>query len=186
VDTKKKELIGAFKNAGRTWSKEAEAVNVHDFLSDAQGRAVPYGIYDVTRNRGTVYVGSSGDTAPFAVDALAAWWDTAGRATYPTVAHLLILADGGDSNGCRTRLWKRQFQERLCDERGLIVTVCHYPPGCSKWNPIAHRLFGPTSLNWAGQPLAVARSTRGRAPPSDRAGSVRLTEGVVRAGVRPA
>ncbi len=153
VDTKKKELIGAFKNAGRAWSKEAEVVNVHDFPSDAQGRAVPYGVYDVTRNCGTVYVGSSGDTAQFAVDALAAWWDTAGRATYPTAAHLLILADGGGSNGCRTRLWKRQLQERLCDERGLRVTVCHYPPGCSKWNPIEHRLFGPISLNWAGQPL---------------------------------
>ncbi len=153
VDTKKKELIGAFKNAGRAWSQEAEAVNVHDFLSDAQGRAVPYGVYDVTRNQGTVYVGSSGDTAQFAVDALARWWDTVGRVTYPTAAHLLILADGGGSNGDRTRLWKRHLQERLCDGRGLTVTVCHYPPGCSKWNPIEHRLFGPISLNWAGKPL---------------------------------
>jgi len=153
VDTKKKELIGAFKNTGRAWGKEAEAVNVHDFLSDAQGRAVPYGVYDVTHNRGTVYVGSSGDTAQFAVDALARWWDTEGRVTYPTAAHLLIVADGGGSNGSRTRLWKQQLQERLCEERGLTVTVCHYPPGCSKWNPIEHRLFGPISLNWAGQPL---------------------------------
>ncbi len=153
VDTKKKELIGAFKNAGRAWGKEAEAVNVHDFLSDAQGRAVPYGIYDVTHTRGTVYVGASGDTAQFAVDALAAWWDTEGRTTYPGTAHLLILADGGGSNGCRTRLWKRQLQECLCDQRGVTVTVCHYPPGCSKWNPIEHRLFGPISLNWAGTPL---------------------------------
>jgi len=153
VDTKKKELIGAFKNAGRAWGKEAEAVNVHDFLSDAQGRAVPYGVYDVTQNRGTVYVGSSGDTAQFAVDALARWWDTEGRVTYPTAAHVLILADGGGSNGSRIRLWKQQLQERLCDGRGLTVTVCHYPPGCSKWNPIEHRLFGPISLNWAGKPL---------------------------------
>ncbi len=153
VDTKKKELIGAFKNAGRAWSREAEAVNVHDFPSDAQGRAVPYGVYDVTRNRGTVYVGGSGDTAQFAVDALARWWDTQGREAYPAAAHLLILADGGGSNGCRTRLWKQQLQERLCDERGLTVTVCHYPPGCSTWNPIEHRLFGPISLTWAGLPL---------------------------------
>ncbi len=153
VDTKKKELIGAFKNAGRAWSKEAEAVNVHDFPSDAQGRAVPYGIYDVARNRGTVYVGASGDTAQFAVEALATWWDTQGRLTYPTTTHLLLLADGGGSNGSRTRLWKQQLQERLCEERGLTVTVCHDPPGCSKWNPIEHRLFGPISLNWAGKPL---------------------------------
>jgi len=153
VDTKKKELIGAFKNAGRAWGKEAEAVNVHDFPSDAQGRAVPYGVYDVTHNRGTVYVGSSGDTAQFAVDALARWWETEGRATYPTAAHLLILADGGGSNGSRSHLWKQQLQERLCDGLGLAVTVCHYPPGCSKWNPIEHRLFGPISLNWAGKPL---------------------------------
>ena len=153
VDTKKKELIGTFKNAGRAWSQDAEAVNVHDFPSDAEGRAVPYGVYDVTRNRGTVYVGSSGDTAAFAVDALARWWDAAGRATYPTAAHLLILADGGGSNGYRSHLWKQQLQERLCDGLGLTVTVCHYPRGCSKWNPIEHRLFGPISLNWAGKPL---------------------------------
>jgi len=153
VDTKKKELIGAFKNAGRAGSQEAEAVNAHDFPSDAQGRAVPYGVYDVTHNRGTVYVGSSGDTAQCAVDALARWWDTAGRVTYPTAAHLLILADGGGSNGSRTRLWKQQLQERLCDGRGLTVTVCHYPPGCSTWNPIEHRLCGPISLNGAAQPL---------------------------------
>ncbi len=155
VDTKKKELIGAFKKAGRAWSQEAEAVNVHDFPSDAQGRAVPYGVYDVTRNRGTVYVAvdTSGDTAQFAVDALARWWETEGRATYPTAAHLLVLADGGGSNGYRSHLWKQQLQERLCDGLGLRVTVCYYPRGCSTWNPIAHRLFGPISLNWAAQPL---------------------------------
>jgi hypothetical protein len=153
VDTKKKELIGNFKNAGRAWSPEAEAVNVHDFLGDALGRAVPYGVYDPTHNRGAVYVGSSGDTAALAVDAVARWWDTVGRATFPQADHLLILADAGGSNGCRLRLWKQQLQERVCDRLGLTVTVCHYPTGCSKWNPIEHRLFGPISLNWAGIPL---------------------------------
>ncbi len=153
VDTKKKELIGNFKNAGRTWSQEAEAVNVHDFRQQGLGRAVPYGIYDVTHNRGVVYVGSSGDTAQFAVDALAQWWQTMGQTTFPQADHLLILADGGGSNGCRTRLWKQQLQAQLCDGLGLTVTVCHYPTGCSKWNPIEHRLFGPISLTWAGYPL---------------------------------
>ncbi len=153
VDTKKKELIGDFKNAGRAWSREAAVVNVHDFLSDARGRAVPYGVYDLTHNRGTVYVGSSGDTAAFAVDAIAGWWDTAGRAAFPQADHLLLLADAGGSNGCRLRLCKHQLQEQVCDRRGLTVTVCHYPTGCSKWNPIEHRLFGPVSLNWAGIPL---------------------------------
>jgi hypothetical protein len=153
VDTKKKELIGNFKNAGATWRREAEAVNVHDFLQEALGRAVPYGIYDVTHNRGTVYVGSSADTPQFAVDVLARWWDTTGRATYPQATKLLILADGGGSNASRSRVWKQQLQEQLCDERGVTVTVCHYPPGCSKWNPVEHRLFGPISVNWAGCPL---------------------------------
>jgi hypothetical protein len=116
VDTKKKELIGNFKNAGRTWSQEAEPVNVHDFRGQALGRAVPYGIYDLTHNRGTVYVGSSGDTAQFAVEALAQWWQTTGQSTFPQAEHLLILADGGGSNGYRSRLWKQQLQERVCDE----------------------------------------------------------------------
>jgi Rhodopirellula transposase DDE domain len=158
VDTKKKELIGNFKNAGQAWSPEAEAVNVHDFLGDALGRAVPYGIYDVTHNRGTVYVGSSGDTAQFAVDAIVQWWQTQGHRRFAGADHLLILADGGGSNGCRARLWKQQLQEHLCDGLGLTVTVCHYPTGCSKWNPIEHRLFGPISLNWAGKPLRTWES----------------------------
>lgn len=153
VDTKKKELIGAFKNTGRAWSMEAETVNVHDFLSDALERAVPYGIYDPTHNRGTVYVGSSGDTAQFAVDAIAQWWQTDRPLLFPGAVHLLILADGGGSNDWRSRLWKQQIQEHLCDGLGLTVTVAHYPTGCSKWNPIEHRLFGPISLNWAGKPL---------------------------------
>jgi len=153
VDTKKKEVIGNFKNAGQVWSREADAVNVHDFLSEGQGRAVPYGIYDVTANRGSVYVGASGDTPQFAVEAIARWWEGTGRTIYPDADHLLILADGGGSNGCRPRLWKQQGQERVCDRLGLTVTVCHYPTGCSKWNPIEHRLFSQISLNWVGKPL---------------------------------
>jgi len=155
VDTKKKELIGRFKNAGRVWSQAAEAVNAHDFRQEALGRAVPYGIYDLTHNRGTVYVGQSADTPRFAVDMLARWWIDEGQAAFPEARELLILADGGGSNSARSRVWKQQLQDQLCDRYGLAVTVCHYPPGCSKWNPIEHRLFGPISLNWAGQPLAT-------------------------------
>jgi hypothetical protein len=153
VDTKKKELIGNFKNAGQSWSREAEAVNVHDFRQDALGRAVPYGIYDLTRNCGTVCVGQSGDTPRFAVTALAHWWAEEGHLAFPGTDQLLILADAGGANGCQPRLWKQQLQEQLSDRFGLTVTVCHYPTGCSKWNPIEHRLFGPISVNWAGQPL---------------------------------
>ena len=153
VDTKKKELIGNFKNAGRTWSRAAEVVNSHDFLTDALGRAVPYGIYDVAANHGTVSVGSSGDTPQFAVDALAQWWENQGQRVYPHADHLVILADGGGSNGYRPRLWKQQLPEQLCDRLGLTVTVSHYPTGCSQWNPIEHRLVGPISLTWAGKPL---------------------------------
>jgi hypothetical protein len=161
VDTKKKELIGNFKNAGRAWGREADAVNVHDFRDDALGRAVPYGIYDVTAHQGAVYVGVSGDTPAFAVAAMTRWWEGRGRADYPRADHLLVLADGGGSNGHRPRLWKQQVQAHLCDRLGLTVTVCHYPTGCSKWNPIEHRLFGPISLNWAGKPLRTWESLLG-------------------------
>ena len=153
VDTKKKELIGNFKNAGQSWSPAAEAVNVHDFPNDALGRAVPYGIYDLLHNQGTVYVGSSADTAHFAVDVIVRWWETVRRPRFGLAEQLLILADAGGSNGCRSRLWKQQLQAQLCDRFGLTVTVCHYPTGCSKWNPVEHRLFGPISINWAGKPL---------------------------------
>lgn len=153
VDTKKKELIGNFKNPGQAWSREAEPVNVHDFPQDALGRAVPYGLYDLLHNRGTVYVGSSADTPQFAVEALTRWWATEGRAAYPHADRLLILADAGGSNGCRPRQWKYQLQEQVSDRFGLTVTVCHYPTGCPKWNPIEHRLFSHISLNWAGKPL---------------------------------
>jgi hypothetical protein len=153
VDTKKKELIGNFKNAGQAWSRAAEAVNIHDFPADGLGRAVPYGIYEVGTNHGTVCVGSSADTPEFAVATIAHWWEHRGVAAYAEADHLLILADGGGSNGARPRAWKQHLQEQVCDRLGLTVTVCHYPPGCSKWNPIEHRLFGPISLNWAGTPL---------------------------------
>ncbi len=139
VDTKKKELIGDFKQAGRSWSRAPIPVNIHDFLQDSQGRAVPYGIYDVLNNRGTVYVGTSADTPAFAVDAIAGWWLEQGRAGFPDAHQLLILADAGGSNSARARLWKERLQAVVCDRLRLQVTVCHYPTGCSKWNPIEHR-----------------------------------------------
>lgn len=141
VDTKKKELIGNFKNAGRAWKERPEAVNAHDFPQDAIGKAVPYGIYDVLRNCGTVYVGSSADTPAFAVAALARWWEDEGQVAYPEAKQILILADSGGSNGCRPRMWKQQLQEHFSDRYGLAVVVSHYPAGCSRWNPIEHRLF---------------------------------------------
>lgn len=153
VDTKKKELIGNFKNAGQAWKQEPEAVNAHDFPQDAVGKAVPYGIYDVRRNCGAVYVGSSADTPEFAVAALARWWEEEGLVAYPDAKQILILADSGGSNGCRPRMWKQQLQEHFSDRYGLTVVVAHYPTGCSKWNPIEHRLFSQISQNWAGIPL---------------------------------
>jgi Rhodopirellula transposase DDE domain len=153
VDTKKKELIGNFKNPGQIWCKEAEVVNVHDFPQDAVGRAVPYGIYELNSNRGSVYVGASADTPQFAVDVITRWWQDEGEISYPHAGQLLILADGGGSNSYRSRVWKRQLQDQLSDKFGLKVTVCHYPTGCSKWNPIEHGLFSHISLNWVGKPL---------------------------------
>jgi hypothetical protein len=153
VDAKKKELIGNFKNAGRKWCQVADAVNDHDFAHDALGKAVSYGLYLLNRNLGYVYVGTSADTPQFAVDRIASWWQTEGRPLFPDAPALLILADGGGSNGYRPHWWKVQLQEQLADHLGLAVTVCHYPTGTSKWNPIEHRLFGPISINWAAQPL---------------------------------
>jgi hypothetical protein len=153
VDTKKKELIGDFKNAGAAWSQAPEEVNTHDFPQDALGRAVPYGIYDVQRNRGAVYAGLSADTPQFAAEAIATWWQTEGCVAYPGADRLQILADAGGSNGCRPRAWKHALQTLLADRFGLHVTVSHYPTGCSKWNPIEHRLFSYISQNWAGKPL---------------------------------
>jgi len=153
VDTKKKELIGNFKNAGRVWRQEADEVNDHDFEHDALGKAVPYGLYLLNHNLGYVYVGHSADTPQFAVEAIATWWRTEGQTLFPGAPKLLILGDAGGSNGCRPHQWKLQLQEQLADQLGLEVTVCHYPTGASKWNPIEHRLFGPISINWAGTPL---------------------------------
>jgi Rhodopirellula transposase DDE domain len=153
VDTKKKELIGNFKNAGRTWNQQAEPVNDHDFPSDAITKAVPYGIYDVVHNQGYVYVGTSGDTAAFAVDAIGRWFERQDRPRFADESKILILCDAGGNNGYRVRNWKRELQRRFADLYGVEVMVCHYPSGASKWNPIEHRLFSFISLNWAGIPL---------------------------------
>ena len=152
VDTKKKELIGNFKNPGRTWRRQARSVLATDFPSDADGKAIPYGIYDVARNRGFVGVGVSHETAEFAVNVIRRWWHTEGRAAYPDQAELLIQADGGGANGYRSWLWKWELQ-RLADETGLTIIVRHYPTSASKWNWIEHRLFNHISANWAGEPL---------------------------------
>lgn len=153
VDTKGRELMGPFYRSGRRWSQELIKVYDHDFPSDAQGVAIPYGIYDLNRNKGFVCVGTSYDTSEFAVDSIRAWWLQAGSAHYPNVDRLLILADCGGSNGYRTRLWKYQLQDAVCNQLNLQVKVCHYPPGSSKWNPIEHRMFSFISNNWAAQPL---------------------------------
>jgi len=153
IDTKKKELIGDFRNKGRAWCKQAEEVNEHDFPGAAKCRAVPFGIYDPARNEGFVYVGVSNNTPQFSVHSIARWWEGEGHRRYPGASALLILADSGGSNGCRARAWKLSLQEKLCDEFGLTVTVCHYPTGCSKWNPVEHRLFSYISRNWEGKPL---------------------------------
>lgn len=153
VDAKKKELIGNFKNHGRSWERDPVAVYDHDFRSDAVGRAVPYGVYDTEANLGFLAVGVSSETAAFAVDALEFWWVNEGGIRYPKSTELLILADCGGANGARSRVFKYRIQKQLCDGHELTVTVCHYPPGASKWNPIEHRLFSEISKNWAGKPL---------------------------------
>jgi hypothetical protein len=158
VDTKKKELVGDFKNAGRTWRPqgEPEEVQVYDFLSDALGRAIPYGIYDLAANAGWVSIGVDHDTAAFAVQSIRRWWQDIGRPRYPNAQRLVITADGGGSNGVRVRLWKRELQ-RLANELGIAIEVHHLPPGTSKWNKIEHRLFAFISMNWRGTPLVSYR-----------------------------
>jgi hypothetical protein len=154
VDAKKRELIGSFKNAGRDWHPKgcAPAVNVYDFPSLSEGKALPYGVYDLMENTGWVNVGTDHDTAVFAVASIRQWWATMGQARYPQATRLLITADGGGSNGSRNHLWKWELQ-RWADESGLTIRVCHFPPGTSKWNKIEHRLFSAITQNWRGQPL---------------------------------
>ena len=152
VDTKKKELVGNFKNAGRTWRRQPLDVLETDFPSQAVGKAIPYGIYDIRRNMGFVVIGSSHETAAFAVTAIRTWWMRVGRRHYADQHHLLIQADGGGANSCRSWLWKAKLQA-LADEFQLTITVTHFPPSTSKWNPIEHRMFSVISRNWEGQPL---------------------------------
>jgi len=154
VDTKKKELVGDFKNAGREWRPEGkpEPVRVHDFLIPEAGKAVPYGVYDLQRNEGWVSVGIDHDTASFSVNAIRRWWKLMGRPAYPSAQTLLITADAGGSNGPRLRLWKWELQQ-FANRTGLSITVCHFPPGTSKWNKIEHRLFSHIAMNWRGRPL---------------------------------
>ena len=152
VDTKKKEWIGDFKNPGRCWRRDSRAVLDHDFPSWAIGRGIPYGIYDIGRDAGYVIIGTSHETSAFAAAAIRSWWLEVGRRYYAKKNRLLIQADGGGANGSHRLAWKVGLQG-LADEFGLIITMMHYPPGASKWNPIEHRMFGPISENWAGEPL---------------------------------
>lgn len=154
VDTKKKELVGDFKNSGREWQPKGkpEEVRVHDFIDKKLGKAIPYGVYDVTQNQGWVSVGIDHDTARFAVEAIRRWWAKMGSRGYPKAHELLITADGGGSNGSRSRLWKVALQD-LATDLGLWIHVCHFPPGTSKWNKIEHRMFSYITQNWRGRPL---------------------------------
>jgi hypothetical protein len=154
VDTKKKELIGEFKNGGREWHPQGQPppVRIHDFIDPELGRVNPYGIYDIAMNNGWVSVGIDHDTAAFAVHAIRRWWQEMGSLSYPGATRLLITADGGGSNGSRVRLWKVELQ-RLADDLGITIAVCHLPPGTSKWNKIEHRLFSFITQNWRGKPL---------------------------------
>lgn len=160
VDAKKSELIGNFKNAGEAWCVEPEEVNMYDFPSDSEGKAIPYGIYDQAANHAFVMLGTSATTGAFAVSAIRHWWEEFGSSRYADAKHLLIECDGGGCNGHRLRLWKHELQ-KLADETGLMITVCHYPSGASKWNPIEHRLFSQISRNWSGYPLRSLRRILG-------------------------
>jgi hypothetical protein len=166
VDAKKRELVGLFKNAGRAWSQKPTDVNMYDFPSDAEGVAIPYGVYDVGRGDGFIVIGTSHNTAGFAGSAIGLWWTHAGRAVYPQAWEVLVLADSGSSNGIQVQGWKTALQ-RFAERSRLRVTVAHYPTGASKWNPVEHRLFSAISNNWAGEPLRdynvikrLIRSTR--------------------------
>jgi transposase len=155
VDAKKKELVGDFKNGGREWRPKGlpERVRVHDFMIKENGKATPYGVYDLTRNDGWVSLGIDHDTAAFAVQSIRRWWRVMGRSAYPKATSLLITADGGGSNGSRNRLWKWELQQ-MANATGLTITVLHFPPGTSKWNKIEHRMFSYITMNWRGRPLS--------------------------------
>ncbi len=159
VDTKKKELVGNYDNVGVEWQVAGEPVEVngHDFPDAKVGKAIPYGVYDLANNEGWVSVGDVADTAEFAVESIRRWWNTLGKARFPKATKLMITADAGGSNGYRVRAWKR-FVADLATEIGLAITVCHYPPGTSKWNKIEHRMFSFISMNWRGRPLTDLRT----------------------------
>lgn len=154
IDCKKKELVGQFKNGGKEWrpAGDPEQVNVHDFIDKQPGKAIPYGVYDIGANTGWVSVGIDRETAAFAVNTPRSWWNTSGKTTYPDATRLLITADSGGANGNRRRAWKTELAA-LAAETGLAISVCHLPPGTSKWNKIEHRLFSQISRNWRGRPL---------------------------------
>jgi hypothetical protein len=185
VDTKKKELIGNYRREGKSWRREPIEIDSH-FASSAQCVAVPFGIYDVAGNAGYVTVGISHNTAEFAVSCLARWWELHGRPAYPHGDRLLILADGGGGNGYNLRAWKTDLQERLCDAFGLTITISHYPPGCSKWNPVEYRLFSQISVNWAGRPLrnldTMLGFIRGTTTATGLKVEARLDQGIYRKG----
>jgi hypothetical protein len=189
VDTKKKELIGNFRNKGWSWCRQAPEVNDYDFSSEAECLAVPFGVYDLMKNTGYVVVGMSYNTPEFAVTSIARWWQDEGRSAHPGAGQLLILADGGPSNGSRSRAWKVFLQEKVCNAFGLVVTVCHYPPGCSKWNPIEYKLFSQISKNWEGKPLRSLRIMLGyiRGTTTSKGLTVRayLDEGIYKKGKKP-
>jgi hypothetical protein len=160
IDTKKKELIGDFKNDGKTWCREPAEVDEH-FASYSKHVAIPFGVYDLNKNTGYVVVGISHNTAEFAVNCLVTWWNNEGRESYPRATEILILADGGGGNGYNLRAWKKDIQDKLCNPTGLSVTITHYPTGCSKWNPVEYKLFSQISLNWAGKPLRTLQMMLG-------------------------
>jgi hypothetical protein len=185
IDTKKKELIGNYRREGKSWRRQPLEVDSY-FASYAQCVAVPFGIYDVAQNAGYVTVGISHNTAEFAVSCLVNWWEHRGRSAYPHTNRVLILADGGGGNGYNLRTWKKDLQDRLCDAFGLTVTLSHYPPACSKWNPVEYRLFSHISINWAGQPLrnleAMLAFIRGTTTTAGLKVEAQLDQGIYRKG----
>jgi hypothetical protein len=185
IDTKKKELIGNYRREGESWRRKPIEVDSY-FASYAQCVAVPFGIYDIAQNTGYVTVGISNNTSEFAVNCLESWWSLHGRSAYPHGDRLLVLADGGGANGYNLRTWKKDLQDRLCDAFGLTVTLSHYPPGCSKWNPVEYKLFSHISINWAGQPLRnldlMLAFIRGTTTTAGLKVEARLDQGIYRKG----